>query len=77
MTAPWVLALAAREPDQAGRLRRFRDAHPATEIRPADFGNCEAWTPAEGGEDGGRVVVGRSLRELLDKLEAIAEDDGR
>lgn len=62
----WRLAMAAREPDQAGRLRQFRDEHPEADLRPAEFGTCEAWLP-DG--NGGRVIVGRTLRELLDKLE--------
>ena len=60
--------MAAREPDQAGRLARFRDEHPDADLRPAEFGTCEAWLP-DG--NGGRIIVGHTLRELLDKLERL------
>ena len=64
----WRLAMAAREPDQAGRLLRFCDEHPGVHPKPAEFGACEAWIPSG---NGGRLIVGRSLRELLDKLERL------
>ena len=67
----WRLAMAAREPEQAGRLRRFRDEHPDADLRPAEFDTCQAWLP-DG--NGGRLIVGRTLRELLDKLEAIENE---
>ena len=57
--------MAAREPDQAGRLWRFRDTHPQVDIMPGGFGTFHAWIPAR---DGGREVVGYTLRELLDEL---------
>lgn len=70
--AGWRLALAAREPDQAGRLARFREAHPEVDIRPAEFGTVAARIPAKGGgRFDGREIFGRSLRELMDKLARI------
>ena len=66
----WRLAMAAGEPDQAGRLRQFRDEHPDAVLRAAEFGNCEAWLP-DG--DGGRLIVGRTLRELMDKLDRLED----
>ena len=67
----WRLAMAAAEPDQAGRMRQFQDEHPDAELRPAEFDTCEAWLP---GENGGRLIVGHTLRELLDKLDALEEE---
>lgn len=67
----WRLSLAAREPDQAGRLRRFRDAHPAVDITPGDFHTIHAWIPAGGDRAAGREIVCHSLRELLDRLERV------
>jgi hypothetical protein len=67
-TAGWRLALAAKEPDQAGRLARFREDHPDVTIESAEFGTIRALI---GGKYDGREVFGRSLRELLDKLQEI------
>ena len=75
--AAWRLAMAAKEPDQAGRLRRFRDEHPAVDICPGDFRTLHAWIPA--GNGSGREIVRHTLRELLDELDTAfpPEDSGR
>jgi hypothetical protein len=71
-TSGWRLALAAKEPDQAGRLARFREDHPEIDIEPAEFGAVRALIPdQDGGKYDGREVFGRSLRELMDKLHEI------
>lgn len=71
-TAGWRLAIAAREPGQAARLAQFGREHPEVDIGPAEFGSVRAMIPAQGGgKYDGREVFGRSLRELLAKLEAI------
>lgn len=68
----WRLAMAAREPDQAGRLRQFREDHPEADITPGEFGEIHAWLPdGAGGRVNGREIVGRTLRELLDKLDRL------
>ena len=70
----WRIAAAAREPDQAGRLGRFRDEHPEAVIGPGEFKTLHAWIPGPAEHDG-REVVAHSLRELLDKLDACFPPD--
>ena len=70
--AGWRLAMAAREPDQAGRLARFMEQHPAVHISRGEFGAVRARIPDEdGGKYDGREIFGRSLRELMDKLHEV------
>ncbi len=63
--AAWMAALGAGEPDQAGRLARFRASHPDVIIGGAGFGTWQALAPQPHGE---QVFTRYSLRELLDKL---------
>jgi len=72
---PAVLAVidACAPADQAGRLKRFRQAHPEVEI--IKHGPWEATVPEPDGE---RTIVRWELRDLLDKLDelflAVPED---
>jgi hypothetical protein len=56
------------EPDQVLRLHRFRAAHPAVAIGPAEFGTWQARIPEPNGET---VLTRHLLRELLDKLDSL------
>jgi hypothetical protein len=62
------LALAPDEPDQVLRLHCFRQDHPQVIIGDGGFGTFQARIP----EPDGETVISRySLRELLDKLDAL------
>ena len=64
--AGWRLAMAVREPDLAGRLLKVNGK---VDIEPGPGeGMCQAWIPHR---TGGRVIVRRSLRALLDTLDEI------
>lgn len=62
------LGLMPDEPEQSGRLRRFRAAHPNVIIGDGEFGTFQARIPEENGET---FTTRYSLRELLDKLDEL------
>jgi hypothetical protein len=62
------LVLAPQEPDQVVRLARFRQAHPDVIVGDGGFGTMQARIPQENGET---VITRYTLRELLDKLDAM------
>ena len=65
--AAWRMAAAAREPEQAGRLTRFRNEHPEVIIGDLGFGRVwQAHWPHANGET---VTSRHTLRELLDRLD--------
>jgi len=57
----------------AARLELFRRAHPEVVIRPGEFGTWEACIPEAAGKT---IVVRHTLRELLDKLDALMTGAG-
>lgn len=66
-----ALRLVAVEPDQVPRLRQFRAAHPDVIIGDGGFGTWQARIP----EPNGEIVITRyTLRELLDRLDALLSE---
>ena len=65
-----ALRLAREEPGQVLRLHAFRAAHPEVIIGDGGFGVWQARIPEPDGE---RVISRHALRELLDKLDELAE----
>jgi hypothetical protein len=64
-----ALSTVPDEPDEAPRLRRFRNEHPKVRIS-AGLGYWQALVPETNGET---VITRYLLRELLDKLEKTLE----
>ena len=58
-------------PDELARLRQFRADHPDVLIGDGGFGTWQALIPEPDGET---VTTRYTLRELLDRLDALLDD---
>ena len=66
-----ALGIAPDEPDQVLRLGRFREEHPDVIIGDGGFGTWQARIPEPDGET---VITRYTLRELLDKLDELTDE---
>ncbi len=67
-----ALRLVPDEPDQVLRLARFRQDHPEVVIGEFGFGAWQARIPEPAGET---VITRYTLRELLDRLDELADGE--
>ena len=71
MTGPARPEFVLDGPDELGRLRQFRAAHPDALIGDGGFGTWQAIVREVNGET---VITRYALRELLDRLAVIFPD---
>jgi hypothetical protein len=70
------LRLVPEEPDQVLRKQEFQAGHPAVRMKQEEVLGASYWAATFPEGRSMRTVIGRTLKGLLDKLEALSDPGG-